>query len=102
MQRLPFIRALAISVTLASLSLAACADHPKPAPGVEQPKPPAPDPRLCTPIEPAPAVQGGLIQPVTQEQRDAVQAFLNGELDLWGWGVRGWGRAKIAKDAYCR
>lgn len=91
-----------LALAFVALALAACADHPGPAPGVEQPAPRAADARLCADLEPAPPVAGGLVQPVTQAQRDAVQAFLNGELDLWAWGKRGWSRAAIARSQYCR
>lgn len=85
----------------AILLLAACAHDNQPGP-ITQPAAKAPDPRLCADIEDPPELAGGIVQPVTQAQRDAVQAFLNGELDLWAWGKRGWGRAALAKDAYCK
>lgn len=83
------------------LALGACADHPQPAPGIEQPAPPKPDPTLCAAIEPAPPVAGGILQPVTPEQQDAVSAFLRGEADLFSWGGRGWKRAELAKTTLC-
>lgn len=87
-----------ISLAALLLSLAACAHD-----DVTVPPPLAkPDPRLCAPIEAPPSIQGGIVQPVTQEQADAVTEFLRGEADLWFWGNRGWGRASLAKDQLCR
>jgi hypothetical protein len=60
-----------------------------------------PDPRICAPIEAPPPIQGGIVQPVTQEQVDAVTEFLRGEADLFSWGGRGWTRAELAKTRYC-
>lgn len=93
--------ALVISGALICVSLTACAGPRVKRGPATPPAPLAADPRICADIEPAPAVAGGLVQPVTQEQRDAVQAFLHGELELWSWGSRGWERARISRDAYC-
>lgn len=82
------------------LALTACASDPKPAPAI-QPRPAAPDPRICDDIEPEPELVGGLPQPVTPEERDAVQAFFKGERDLLFWGRHGWLRATLARDQYC-
>jgi len=80
------------------LLLTACAGSPKPVPTVAAL---APDPRICAAIEEEPPVVGGMVRPTSQEARDAVQAFLNGELDLLFHSRRGWGRASLAKDQYC-
>jgi len=87
-------------ICLAVLVLASCADNPKPGP-IAQPAPRAVDPRLCADLEPEPAVQGSLVQPVTAEEQEAVQRFLEAELDVRSWGLRGWQRADIAKTTLC-
>lgn len=89
--------ALAALASVASLALAACASAPQPPPPIAKP-----DPRICAPIEDPPPIQGGIVQPVTQEQVDAVTEFLRGEADLFSWGGRGWTRAELAKSAYCK
>lgn len=92
------IVALVVLVLVATTVLSACATNDDPPP----PKPtPAPDPRICAPLESPPPIQGGIVQPVTQEQVDAVTEFLRGEADLFSWGGRGWTRAGLAKDRYC-
>jgi len=88
--------AICAALGVVALALTACASA--------QPPPPIanPDPRICAAIEAAPPIQGGIVQPVTQEQEDAVTAFLRGEADLFSWGGRGWTRAEIAKSQYCK
>ncbi len=83
-------------LTTAAILLTSCASAPQPPPPIAKP-----DPRICAPIEPAPPIQGGIVQPVTQEQVDAVTEFLRGSADLWFWGNRGWARAELAKTQYC-
>lgn len=91
------------AILLCALALAGCGGVPKAPPAVRvTPAPLAPDPRICAALEAEPDVRGGIVQPRTQEARDAVQAFLNGEIDLLFWGRRGWSRAELAQAQYCR
>lgn len=83
-----------------TLALTACASTPKPPP-IEQPAAKAVDPRLCAAIEPEPDIAGGIVQPVTDVEREAVARFLDAELDVRSWGVRGWSRADLARKALC-
>ena len=57
----------------------------------------APDPRLCQPLKDEPPVQGGLVAPVTDQERADLAAFLTGEAAARDWGRQGWDRAAIAK-----
>jgi hypothetical protein len=68
---------------------------------IPPPSPAPPDPRICAPLEDPPPIQGGIVQPTTQEQVDAVTEFLRGEADLWSYAGRGWFRAGLAKQQYC-
>jgi hypothetical protein len=96
-------RFLAPLFAMLALALAGCARGPDmPPPGVKRPAPAAPDPRICAPIEGEPAPDGGIVQPVTAEQRRAVERFLDAEIDVRSWGRRGWGRASLARDQFCR
>lgn len=82
---------------VATLAVTACAhDNTVPPPPLAKP-----DPRICAPLEAPPPIQGGIVQPTTQEQVDAVQEFLRGSADLWFWGNRGWSRAALARQNYC-
>lgn len=85
-----------VAATCIVFALVGCA-HTSPPPPIANP-----DPRICAAIEAAPPIQGGIVQPVTQEQEDAVTAFLRGEAELWGYAGRGWFRAGLAKDQYCK
>jgi hypothetical protein len=79
------------------VGLTACAhDNTVPPPPLAKP-----DPRICAPLEDPPPIQGGIVQPTTQEQVDAVTEFLRGEADLFSWGGRGWTRAGLARQNYC-
>ena len=80
---------------LASL-LTACVTPSSPA---DVPAPLAPDPRLCQPVKPEPPVQGGLVAPVTDQERADLAAFLTGEAAARDWGRQGWMRAAIARKA---
>lgn len=85
------IRLVALS---ASVFLTACCTTPSgPA---EVPKPTL-DPRLCQPIKAEPPVQGGLVAPVTDQERADLAAFLTGEAAARDWGRQGWDRAAIAR-----
>jgi hypothetical protein len=86
------IRMAALSV--ASLALASCQTL---SPLADVPAPIAPDPRLCQPIKPEPPVQGGLVAPVTDQERADLAAFLSGEAAARDWGRQGWDRAAIAR-----
>ena len=85
---------LAALCVLAS-TLASC--QTPSSPPVEVPAPPPPDPRLCQPLKPEPPVQGGLVAPVTDQERADLAAFLNGEATARDWGRQGWDRARIAR-----
>jgi hypothetical protein len=87
------IRLAALSV--ASLALASCQTLSPPA----DVPPAAPDPRLCQPLKPEPPVQGGLVAPVTDQERADLAAFLTGEATARDWGRQGWMRAAIALKA---
>jgi len=86
------IRLAALSV--ASLALASCQTLSPPA----DVPPAAPDPRLCQPLKDEPPVQGGLVAPVTDQERADLAAFLTGEAAARDWGRQGWMRAAIARD----
>ena len=88
------------ALALAALTLTACATPSKPGP-IAQPAPKAVDPRICARIEPEPAVQGGIVQPATDREREATDAFLNGEAEARSWGRRGWERADLARRSAC-
>lgn len=81
-----------------SLTLGACATRSSPPPAIE-PAPRKPDPRLCAPAEAEPPVQGSIVQPSTDAEKDATAAFLNGEAEARSWGRRGWERARLAAKA---
>lgn len=85
---------------MASSLLTACATPSRPKP-VEQPAPRAVDPRVCARIEAEPPVKGGIVQPATDAERAATDAFLNGEAEARAWGRRGWDRADLAKREAC-
>lgn len=78
------------------MALTACATPSSPG-SVAQPRPVAPDPRVCAELEREPPVQGGIVQPATETERAETEAFLNGEAEARSWGRRGWERAKLAK-----
>lgn len=88
--------AAALSATL----LVACATPSAPGP-ITPPAPKAVDPRLCAKAEAEPPVQGGIIQPATEAERTATEAFLNAEAEARSWGRRGWARVDIARKAAC-
>lgn len=77
-----------------ALTLASCKT---PSGLADVPPPLAPDPRLCQPIKPEPPVQGGLVAPVTDQERSDLAAFLTGEAAARDWGRQGWDRARIAR-----
>lgn len=80
-----------------SLILISCA---KPSPPVVEPaRPIALDPRLCSPIEDAPAVRGSIVAPVTEAERQAVRDYLTSAAEVMAWGRRGWERATVARSA---
>lgn len=87
------------AVLAASLSLlTSCATRSLPPP-VKEPSPVAADPRLCVPLEKAPAVVGSIVAPVTAEEREAVRQHLTSDAEVAAWGRRGWDRAAIALRA---
>jgi hypothetical protein len=85
---------------VASSALIGCATPSKPGP-IAEPAPLAADPRVCARLEPEPPVQGGIIQPATDAEREATEAFLTGESEARAWGRRGWERAKLARAREC-
>lgn len=91
---------IAIGLLALGLLLSGCA-HDQGPPVAPSPTPRAPPPALCQPIEPEPDVAGGIVQPITPEERDLTARFLQAELSrvLWGRGMRD--RAVLAKDTYC-
>lgn len=91
------MRVLAMCIVLAGCGTLAYQPEPANSPSAE-----GPDPRICADLEDAPDVAGGILQATTQAERDAIQAFLNGEMDLFHWGQRGWTRAEIAMAQYCK
>lgn len=54
------------------------------------------DPRLCAKLKPEPPVQGGIVEPATDEERVATEQFLTGEAAARQWGRDGWSRAALA------
>lgn len=91
--------ALAALAGGAAIALTACASGPVKSPG---PAPQAADPRICAALEPEPDVAGGIVQPVNDVERDAIEEFLSGEFDARAWGRRGWHRAAISRETYCK
>jgi hypothetical protein len=83
------------------LTLAACATPSSRPPPLVDPAQRKADPRICAAAEPEPAVQGSLVQPATEAEKDATAAFLNAEAEARAWGRRGWDRAKLAAKADC-
>lgn len=75
------------------LLLTACAT---PAVPISQPAPKATDARLCAKAEPEPQLAGSIVQPATDQEREATSAFLNYAAEVVSWGRRGWERAQIA------
>lgn len=71
------------------------------APLAQTPAPIRPPPSLCAPIEPEPDPQGSIVRPITAEEIEATDRFLDGEIELRGWGARGWHRATVAKAFNC-
>lgn len=90
-----------VALFAASFLLSACATRSPRA--VEPPPPPseACDPRLTAPLAVEPEVRGGVVQPVTSEERQALEAFLTSEAEARAWGREGWARAELARRA-CR
>jgi hypothetical protein len=83
------IRLVALCVLASTLS--ACvtpSSPPVPQPTI--------DPRLCQPIKAEPDVRGGLVAPVTDQERADLAAFLTGEAAARDWGRQGWMRAAVA------
>jgi len=86
------MRAVAL---FASACLTACCSTPS-SPPVSLPVA-AVDPRLCADLKPEPDVMGGLVAPVTDQERADLAAFLTGEAAARDWGRQGWDRAAIAR-----
>ena len=91
------MRTAVLSASL--LILTSCATRSLPVDPIERPEPAAPDPRLCAPLEDAPAVVGSIVAPVTEEEREAVRSHLQSDAAARAWGERGWERAGIARAA---
>lgn len=83
----------------ATLSLSsACATRLPPSPEIA-PAREACDPRLTAPLETEPPVTGSIVQPATEAERAAVDAFLSSEAQARAWGREGWARAASARAA---
>lgn len=82
------------------MALTGCATPSNPGP-VAEPKPLAVDPRICAPAEAEPKIEGGMVQPATDAEREAADLFLNTVAAALEWGRLGWARATMAKDAAC-
>jgi hypothetical protein len=84
------------------LILASCA-KPSPPPGVDVPKPQAPDPRICTDVRKTPGMPSGasIVQPDSQAERTATAIFLGWVADLVDAATENEGRAVLAKKAAC-
>ena len=85
-----------------SLILASCA-KPSPPPGVDAPRPAAPDPRLCAQVRKKPAMPAGasVVQPATMEERTATALFLSWVADLVDTSTDNEGRVTAARKAHC-
>lgn len=92
---------IAIGLFALGLLLSGCGGIPKDPPAAPTPAPKRPPPALCQPIEPEPDVAGGIVQPITPEERDLTARFLQAELSSRLWGRRGWDRAAQARDHLC-
>lgn len=90
----------AIFAGISLLAVSACAHNAGPPPVIVPAK--APDPRICAAIEPEPSVDGALVQPITPEEQTAFQRFMDAEFGSRLWGRRGWARATLSRDLYCR
>lgn len=89
-----------VAATCAVFALVGCAHKaPPPPPQVTPVRPP---PILCLPIPGEPEPQGGVIRPITPQEIDAFDRLVDYELNLKLYAREGWGRAKVAKDTYCR
>ena len=86
-------RTFALAVSLCLLTSCATPSIPPP---IEEPAALGVDPRLCVPLEKAPAVVGSIVAPVTEEEREAVRQHLTSDAERSAWGQRGWDRAAIA------
>lgn len=71
-----------------------CAAHSRLAP---EPAAPPCDPVLRLPLEAEPEVKGGIIAPVTAEERAALAEFLAAEAEARAWGREGWRRLESAR-----
>ena len=92
-------------VLFASLCLlTSCAtSSPAPPAPVEQPRPRAPDPRVCAdiPDEPSLPAAASIPQPVTPAERAATALFLSFVASVQDWGREAARRAGIARDEAC-
>lgn len=66
----------------------------------DKPSSPTPlPPSVCSPLLPEPVLpeSAGIVQPVTDEEREATRDFLNWTASVLDWGRAGWNRAETAK-----
>jgi hypothetical protein len=82
-----------------SLILTSCA---KPSGPIDTPDPVALDPRLCVEALPEPSIKGSVVQPVTEEEREATASFLTSVAAHRDWGRRGWELLGVARSACAR
>lgn len=81
--------------------LIGCAGHGNP-PGPDAIPPKAPSPIICEPADPEPTPAGGIVRPITAEEIDLTDRFLDAEIDVRRWGREGWRRLAVARDQFCR
>lgn len=62
----------------------------------------SPPPILCQPIPPEPEPAGAIVRPITPQEIEAHDRFMDAEIDVRLWGRDGWSRARTARDTYCK
>ena len=83
----------------AALSLSSACATRSPPPVEVAPALQACDPRVTAAPEPEPPVAGGIVEPATPQEREAVSTFLSVEAQARAWGREGWARAGVARSA---
>jgi hypothetical protein len=97
-----YIRAVtAVNIALMSAYLlAGCAHDQGPTQVITIPAK-APPPILCQPIPPEPEPAGAIVRPITPQEIEAHDRFMDAEIDVRLWGRSGWARALKARETYC-
>lgn len=83
----------------AFLYITGCAHNQAAPVPVTPPRPPA---IICAAIPDEPAPQGAVIRPITPAEIEGFDRLVDYELDLKLYAREGWGRARVAKDTFCK